>query len=271
MWPAGPCGRIRDVTVKPALDEDVWWSGLRWVDAAHLQIWRFEEAFYEEQHALVDAQMRQGLTDGSDGSREWRDSYDKYELYDPHRPLRVPSWSLRMQVANELDLLIVAIRNVLRAQRRIPEESGTAMGRQDVIELLRNVAEHWDELGGRSSDTLAADHPDISAGGIAFTGKEIWIGGERGVPLSRITSWLWRVKSALVGCLAEAGILVPDDLSASRLEGDDDLPWPPERLRFHWSIPRVEERDWPREPVPDGVLDALAVLFANRRRRDPLD
>lgn len=259
------------MTTRPAPDEDVWWSGLRWIDAAHMQIWRFEEAFYEEQNALADAQMRQGLTDGSDNSREWRDSFDRCDPYDPYRPLRVPSWSLHMQIANELDLLIVAIRNVLRAQSRIPEESRTDIGRQDVLELLRNVAEHWDEVGGRSADTLAADHPDIAVGGVAFTGKEVWIGGDRGVPLSRITAWLWRVRSALVTCLAEAGIEVPDDLIASRLEGDDDLPWPPERLRFHWSITRVEERDWPREPFPEEALDALAVLFANRRKRDPLD
>ena len=76
---------------------------------------------------------------------------------------------------------------------------------------------------------------------------------------------------ALVGCLADAGVEVPDDLSSSRFEGDDDLPWPLERLHFHWSLPRVEEKEWPREPVPDGMLEALAVLFTNRRARDPLD
>lgn len=90
-------------------------------------------------------------------------------------------------------------------------------------------------------------------------GKEIWIGGDHGVPLSRITAWLWRVWRALVACLADAGIEVPDDLDQSRFEGDDDLPWPVERLHFHWSLPRVEEPDRPREPMPDG------------RRRDPLD
>jgi hypothetical protein len=270
--PGAPCrGRLCVMTAEPASDADVWWSALRWIDAAHMQISRFEEAFYEDQQALADAEMRRGLSDDSDNSRTWRDSYDEHEPFDPQRPLRVPSWSLHMQIANELDLLIVAVRNVLRAQRRIPEGRRTEMGRQDVIELLRNVAEHWDEVGGRSANTLASDHPDISVGGIAFTGKEIWIGGDRGVPLSRITAWLWRVRSALVACLADVGIEVPEDFNASRFEGDDDLPWPSERLHFHWSIPRVEEPDWPREPIPEGALEAIAVLFANRRRRDPLD
>lgn len=193
------------------------------------------------------------------------------EPYESQRPLRVPSWSLHMQVANELDLLIVAIRNVLRAQERIPEERRSGMGRQDVLELLRNVAEHWDEVSGRSVSTLATDHRDIAVGGVAFTGKEIWIDGDRGVPVSRITAWLGLVSRELVACLADAGTEVPDDLNQSRFEGDDDLPWPAERLHFHWPLPRVEEPDLPRELIPDEMLEALAMLFVNRRRRDHLD
>jgi hypothetical protein len=70
----------------------VWWNGLRWIDAAHMQIQRFEEAFYEEAHALADARIRQGLGNNSDHSRSWRESYDTYSPYDPQRPVRVPSW-----------------------------------------------------------------------------------------------------------------------------------------------------------------------------------
>jgi hypothetical protein len=260
------------VSARPAPDEVVWWSGLRWVEAAHMQVWRFEEAFYEEVHAVMDAQMRHRLADDSDHSRSWRESYDTAnQQYDPQRPLRVPTWSLHMQVANELDLLSVAIRNVLRAQERIPEQHRPQMSGQDVLELLRNVSEHWDEVGGRSARELAEEHPDIEVGGIAYTGKEVWISGLDGVPLSRVQAWLARVWQALVACLAEAGIEVPDDLMSSRVEGDDDLPWPAERLRFHWSLARVEEPDWPRERMPDEVAEALALLFARRRARDPED
>ena len=263
--------RLGVMTAKPAPDEDVWWNGLRWVEAAHMQVARFEEVFWEHTGAVEDAKMRRALADDSDHSRRWREGYDAHELYDSQRPLRVPSWSLGIQVANELDFLIVAVRNVLRAQERLPEATRTEMGRQDVLELLRNIAEHWDEVGGRSADDLVANHPDIAVGGVALVGKEPWIGGDQGVPLSRITAWLWRVHKALVESLAEVGVEVPEDFAASRFEGDDDLAWPPERLRFHWSIPRVEEPDWPREQAPEGVLEAMAMLFVNKRRRDPLD
>lgn len=263
--------KLSAVTAAPAPDEFVWWNGLRWVEAAHMQVWRFEEAFGEEMHAQADARLRRELGDHSEISRSWRESYDEnHEAYDPRRPIRVPSWSLHMQSANELDLLAVAIRNVIRAQKRIPQEQRPEMGGQDALELIRNVSEHWDEVGGRSADKLAAGHPGIEVSRIAFTNKEIWIGGTDGVPLSRITAWLLRVRRALEVCLADAGIEVPDPRT-SQTEGDDDLPWPPERLHFHWSIPRVEEQDWPRHEMPEDVAEAMALIFARRRARDHTD
>lgn len=238
-----------------------------------MQLRRFEDAFFEEVRALEEARERHQLnTDTSENVRAWRESYDKhYAPYDPQRPLRVPSFSLHMQVANELDLLSVAVRNVLRAQARIPEEQRPSMGGQDVLALLRNVSEHWDEVGGRSARELAHQHPDVEVGGIAYTNKEVWIGGLEGVPLSRITAWLYRMRSALVSSLAGSGFEVPKDLSTSRIEGDDDLPWPPDRLNFHWSLPTVEEEHWPREKMPPEVAEVLQHIFARRRARDYTD
>jgi hypothetical protein len=183
-----------------------------------MQVARFAEAFFEEVDALTGADMRRRLNDGSDLSKSWRESTDvNHPPYDPQRPLRVPSWSLHMQVATELDLLSVALRNVLRAQARIPEQHRPEMGGQDVLELMRNVSGHWDEEGGRSVSKLAEDHPDVSVGEIAYTNKEIWIGGLDGVPISRIEAWLGRVRQSLVTCLTGVGIHVPEDLMASRV------------------------------------------------------
>lgn len=237
-----------------------------------MQAARFAEAFYEEVHALSDAGLRHDLNDDSDLSKSWRASTDaNHPPYDPQRPLRVPSWGLHMQVATELDLLSVAVRNVLRAHARIPEQLRPEMGGQDVLELMRNVSEHWDEEGGRSASALAEDHPEVNVGGIAYTNREIWIGGLDGVPVSRIQAWLGRVWQSLVTCLTGAGMDVPEDLMASRIEGDDDLPWPAERLRYHWSILKADEEDWPREQMPPEVADLLAKRFASLRSRDHLD
>lgn len=237
-----------------------------------MQVGRFEEAFFEEVNALTDADTRRRLNGDSDLSRSWRASTDANRSpYDPQRPLRVPSWGLHMQVATELDLLSVAVRNVLRAQARIPEQHRPEMGGQDVLELMRNVSEHWDEEGGHSASALARDHPEVSVSGIAYTNKEISIGGLDGVPISRIQAWLQRVRQSLVTCLTGAGVDVPEDLMASRVEGDDELPWPAERLRYHWSIPKVDEEDWPRTRMPPEVADLLAARFASLRSRDHLD
>lgn len=142
------CQTLR-VTAKPAPDENVWWSGLRWVDAAHMQIRRFEDALSEEAHAVADAEQRHNLNINERAEpRTGALLRQGQEPYDPQRPLRVPSFSLHMQVANELDLLGVAVRNVLRAQERIPEGRRPSMTGQEVLELLRNASEHWDEVGG---------------------------------------------------------------------------------------------------------------------------
>ena len=79
----------------PASGENVWWNGLRWVEAAHMQVARLAEAFFEEVDALTDASMRHGLNDDSDLSKSWRVSTDANQPpYDPRRPLRILSRGL---------------------------------------------------------------------------------------------------------------------------------------------------------------------------------
>lgn len=95
---------------------------VRWVDAAHMQIWRFEEAFGEWTAAHADAETRRDHHQDPEANQQRREFLDGLERYDSQRPLRVPTFGLLMQVANELDLLSVAIRNVQRAQERIPEQ-----------------------------------------------------------------------------------------------------------------------------------------------------
>lgn len=47
------------VKANSAPDEVVWWTGLRWVEAAHMQLRRLEEAVAEHERALMDARLRQ--------------------------------------------------------------------------------------------------------------------------------------------------------------------------------------------------------------------
>jgi hypothetical protein len=188
---------MRSAKPRAAPDEKVWWTGLKWTLATHMQLERFADAFVEQINAELDAEHRRRLNDDSENNRSWRESYDtNYEPYNPQRPLRAPSWALYMQVSSELDLLIVALRNVLRAQDRVPEQVRTSMGDQDVLELLRNIAEHWDETGGRSERELDERYPTVTPDAVSYTNKEIWLGGPDGVPLSRVKAWLYRVELA---------------------------------------------------------------------------
>lgn len=256
--------------VTPAPDNVVWRGGLRWVEGAQMQADRFETVFFELQAALEDARMRALLNDGSENRASLMAQYDKdYEPFDSRRPVKVPTLALLMQAMTELDLLIVAVRNVLRAQVRLPEQLKTSMTDDEVLELLRNVAEHWDEDGGRSITTLTEKHPDVLVDGVSFTNKEIWIGGK--VPLSRIRAWLARVHHALVSSLESAGESVLDEM-ASLVAADDALSWPPDRLRYrYWSLPVVDEKDWPTTEMPPEVARLIQERFRGLRERDVAD
>jgi hypothetical protein len=254
----------------PAPDIAVWRGGLRWVEGAQMQADRFETVFLELQAALEAAKQRALLNDGSANSNSWVEHYDKsHTTFDPQRPVKVPTSALLMQAMTELDLLVVAIRNILRAQIRLPEQLKTSMAGEDVLELLRNVAEHWDEEGGRSISTLTEEYPDVLVEGVCFTNKEIWIGGK--VPLSRIRAWLPRVRHAIISSLESAGESVLDDM-ASLVAGDDALSWPPDRLRYrYWSLPVVDEKDWPTTEMPPEVAHLIQERLRRLRERDVAD
>jgi hypothetical protein len=176
-----------------------------------------------------------------------------------------------MQVGTELDFLLLTIRNVLRAEARLPDETRTAMADSDLLQILRNVAEHFDEVGGWSREALARDWPGAQSGLVAFTNKEIWIGGETGVPLSRVQAWAARVSEALSQALGGVATAVQVNPLASRVEGDDELPWPEGRLWYGWWLPTLDVSDWPAEEAPQELVETFAAVFARRRLRDPRD
>lgn len=234
-----------------------------------MQAERLETVCYEFQGALLDAEMRVRCNAPDGNSIAWKEAYDRnYRPYDPQRPVRVPTRALAMQVTTDLDLLIVAVRNVLRAQSRLLGDLQTKLTGEDVLELLRNIAEHWDEVGGRSADKLASAHPNVSPDAFELTNKEIWVGG---VPLSRIRAWLVRVHQALVAALTSAGIDVPDDMG-SIVAGDDALTWPPDRHRYRfWRVPVIDIADWPTGELPPEVAALAAERFQRLRARDKAD
>lgn len=249
----------------PAPDEDVWLRGIRWVQAVRMQADRFEHALREWEAALIDADLRNRFSQEGEFARSWRDSEDLLEL--GSQAVRVPTVLLAMQVAAEVDFLLVAVRNVLRAQHRLPETLRTAMTGEDELKALRDFVEHFDEVDGRAAHTLRG-MPHFAPGAVSTTGKDIWIGGDEGVPLSRIRAWAIRVWRALAEALTAAGIDPPRELHRSMVDGDEELPWPAIRLRYDWTIPQVPEEEWPTQQMPDELEDLLAEQFHKIRMRD---
>jgi hypothetical protein len=101
----------------------------------------------------------------------------------PHSPthvcaptsIRVPTFAIHAQVSIEFEFFLIAVRNVPRAQERLPADLRPAMTDQRLLHLTRNIAEHWDEVGGWANalnpiiaELLAYNHPPrhtLTAGG----------------------------------------------------------------------------------------------------------
>lgn len=255
---------------QPADNLTVWLRGLRWIEAAWMQAMRLTEVAQHWDGALADAWLRVGLDEDTDNARSWRESYDAYEPYDPQRPIRVPTFALRDQVSIEFEFFVIAVRNVMRAQDRLPEDKRQAMTDQRLFHLTRNITEHFDKVGGWSEIAFANEYPDRGLGQIGVTSKEVYVSD---VPVSRVIVWLARVREALIQAIkdTEPDALPPGD-EASMVSGDDDRAFPPERRRERlWQVPQLDMADWPTEEMPEEIAMILQEKFRLRRLRDGVD
>ncbi|HEY3410281.1 MAG TPA: hypothetical protein VGK53_19100 [Propionicimonas sp.] len=161
-----------------------------------------------------------------------------------------------MQVANELDLLAVAVRNLMRAQDRLPKKDRpTLIGQRELI-LLRNVTEHPGD--GVSSRELADAFPQFEAGLLSSDRRQVWIGGkDAGVLLSDIWTWMEQMQAAISRMLEAAGETVPR-LVESMIEGDEEWSWPAERVAYSWDLPIPAVEQWPRVVDPEVGAESAA-------------
>jgi len=214
--------------------------------------------------ALADARLRAHLNEDTDHARSWRESYDAHQPYDPQRhdpqrPIRVPTFAIHAQVSIEFEFFLIAVRNLLRAQERLPADLRPAMTDQRLLHLTRNIAEHWDEVRGWSAEAFASEYPDRTLGQISATNKEVFVSD---VPSTRVIAWLARVNRALTQAI--------DD--ASMVSGDDDLAWPRERRRERlWQVPQLDMPEWPTEEMPAEVVELLHERFRSLRERDGVE
>ena len=265
---------------EPADDLTVWLRGLRWVEAAWMQASRLTDVAEHWFGAVADARLRASLNEDTDNAREWRDGYETNpnQEFDPRSgtfrpaplPVRVPTFALHTQVSAEFEFFVIAVRNVMRAQDRLPEDKRPKMTDQRLFHLTRNVTEHFDNVGGWSEVAFANEYPDRGLGQIGVTSKELYVSD---VPISRVIAWLERVKQALTQAIKDTDpdALPPSD-DASVVEGDDDLAWPAERRRERlWQVPQLDMADWPTEEMPPEVEEILQQKFRLRRLRDGVE
>lgn len=235
---------------------NVYRNGLRWADAVFMQAHRLRTALSEYEAALDDTRMRDLLAH-SDDDRWWA-HYEKLPMFDPERPIRAMTWRLGWQCSNEHDLLLVAASNLHRAVKRLPDPSLSEARSGRIAKLLRNISEHYDELGGWSRENLSQDFPDVEVGLTAYTGKEVWIGGFEGVTINDLCQWAESARDLLQAALAS----LTGDSAPEALDGLDtdslELPFPPERVFWSWQVGSEHASAWPSNRLE---LDERGIAY----------
>nr|WP_173160670.1 hypothetical protein [Arthrobacter sp. 68b] len=230
----------------PRSEIEVWSMGLVWVEAAEMQCARFRRISAFNTIARTEAGSR-SLAALRTELRRGR-----------NLPVLVPTVAMHMQQRVERTFLLSAINNVFRSQDRLPEKPKTAMEEESVLKDLRNISEHWDEYGYSAKNIMETGHArdffEIQEKLAGMRGpeelerfrrlaeedlwavfelpfpdsNEVWLSG---IPLTRIEVWLIDVRQCLERALRAKGEQVLS-IMESYVDGDDETPWPEERLRY---------------------------------------
>lgn len=100
---------------------------------------------------------------------------------------------------------------VAEVWRLLPSDHLPSVRDENVLRLLRDVDEHWEQVDeGRSLTELRATMPDIAAGMIVSNNKHVWLGN---VSLDELRDWIQDVDRTVRARAEAAGspLLKPDD------------------------------------------------------------
>ena len=161
-----------------------------------MQAERFDIALQQLERAERDAADRASLSVQTELNLAYRASRDSEPF--SRRPVRIPTWALDWMMRNELDLLVVAVRDLFRAIDGLPKDKRPRLIQQHQLTLLRNLTEHWEEEDGPSTTKLRAQYPEFRPGWITHNMREVWVGGkDGGVLLSDIWTWAGQMQDAI--------------------------------------------------------------------------
>lgn len=169
-----------------------------WAQIVYLQATRLEEAIDEYQE-IVAGNLLGSAFEEAGKPTDWA------EFVQSNRRLKMADIA---KLAADKHFFLVAIAQVVKCASRLQGDALPDFKNDDLLRLLRNVDEHWEDPNGPSAAALRRDYPDITPGHVYYNTKDIWLGT---VSLMSILEWVSKFDYAVRLAAAESGSPIEDE------------------------------------------------------------
>ncbi|MEB8342568.1 hypothetical protein [Streptomyces endophyticus] len=117
------------------------------------------------------------------------------------------SWRVTWTAAADTYFFLSAAAQLRKCALELPSEGLPDVPDEEMIRLLRNFHEHWEDPTGPSATRLLQQVPDAEPGRVMYTKNDVWF---EGVSLEGIENWAFAVQRVLRDNAAAAGEDLPD-------------------------------------------------------------
>jgi hypothetical protein len=145
---------------------DIRRMAIMWTDIVYLQVSRLEEAVDDFHAAATEEQFRTAFAERG-SPEEWAEYASTLSRSLSQRDVS--------RVAADKYFLLLSVAQVMKCARRLPEDDLPGFPEGELLALLRNFEEHWEDPAGRSATELRKTIPDITPGRIAYVKDHIWL------------------------------------------------------------------------------------------------
>lgn len=155
-----------------------------WADVLRLQNSRLEDAIDRLQEFVAAQQFLAALDSGdrpAGWERQAREARAVRTLTDQEKAALVADKYLLMLATAQLIKCVGLLPN-----DGLPQPPSPSIGNHNLMTLLRNLEEHWEDPQGPSATRLRTSISDVQPGRFAFTKDQIWI---EGVSVAAVLQW----------------------------------------------------------------------------------
>lgn len=183
-------------------EAEIRWRALAWAEIVSLQTARFDESLMRFHDGVTAARFRELYKDGSPRLAWMKEYEDACRVVLTRHDICV--------LDADHHFLIIAIAQLIKCVSDLPKDDLPTLRDAEFLTKVRNMEEHWDELGGPSITELRKSSPNIAPGQIpAYTKKYTVIGGN--VTVEQVADWAREVDAKLRDNAIRAGEPYPSN------------------------------------------------------------